>query len=467
MLFNSLTFLVFFLAVFTIFWALPNWRARKILLLAASYCFYAAWSPPFVLLLAASSWIDWSLARRIAQAQDAGLRKMLVAASIAVNLLLLGYFKYGGFLLENFVWLLAQAGIAYAPAQSNIVLPLGISFYTFASISYIVDVYRREIDTQWSLLDYALFVGFFPHLVAGPIVRGKCLLPQFANPALPSSNKVGWGLTLVTLGSFIKIVLADSILAPTIEEVYAAPARFGAPDVWAAVLGFSGQIYFDFAGYSMCAIGIALCFGFSFPDNFVRPYGARGFSDFWRRWHVSLSSWLRDYLYIPLGGGRYGVGKTCRNLLIVMLIGGLWHGASWMFVLWGGLHGLCLIAERAFLTPGKDNGPALQLPLTLLTFALVTLMWIPFRSPDGAAAWEILKGLLRFSAPTVNAGQNLIVTALMVVTLAWQIGWRDMSFENGFAKLGGVLQFAIIATCMLSIFLVSGGDARAFIYFQF
>jgi alginate O-acetyltransferase complex protein AlgI len=313
MLFNSLTFLIFFIVVFTLHRVMPGWSAKKLLLLIASYVFYAAWNPPYVVILLFSTSLDWWLARLVWKSQDPRRRRLLLTVSLVANLSLLGFFKYGNFLLDNTRLLLGAFGVHYAPPGFDIVLPIGISFYTFASLSYTIDVYRREIEGDAPYLDYALFVSFFPHLVAGPIVRARQLLPQIATPRSASRDQLGWGLCLVIIGLFTKTVLADAVFAPVVDAAYANPA-LGALESWAAVLGFSGQIYCDFAGYSLCAIGLALCFGFEFPDNFRYPYGARGFSDFWRRWHITLSTWLRDSLYIPLGGNRHGEGRTYLSL---------------------------------------------------------------------------------------------------------------------------------------------------------
>jgi D-alanyl-lipoteichoic acid acyltransferase DltB (MBOAT superfamily) len=266
-------------------------------------------------------------------------------------------------------------------------------------------------------------------------------------------------------------VLADTIFAPIVDQVFVAPGRYGAIDHWAAVLGFSGQIYFDFSGYSLCAIGLALCFGFEFPDNFRQPYAARGFSDFWRRWHITLSSWLRDYLYIPLGGNRGGKLRAGRNLMLTMLLGGLWHGASWMYVLWGALHGLYLAVER-WLRGGShasDNAPPrLDLALTLFTFLIVTLTWIPFRAGDVSTGAAVLAGLFRFGGGTrLDFFPLVLCYAVIAATVRWHFALRDSSLEAWFGARGRVAQMAIVATCLIGIFLCSGGDERAFIYFQF
>ena len=471
MLFNSLTFLIFFGVVFALYQLISNWTLRKRLLLVASYLFYAAWNPPYVVILIFSTTVDWYIARRVWRCEDAARRKVLLIVSLVTNLSLLGFFKYGGFLLDNFRFLMDAIGVAYQPPAWDIALPIGISFYTFASLSYTIDVYRREVRGDWGLLDYALFVSFFPHLVAGPIVRAKLLLPQIAEPRRATAAQVNWGLVLVCIGLFCKVVLADSIFAPVADQVYAAPTSFGAVDTWAAVLGFSGQIYFDFSGYSLCAIGLALCFGFEFPDNFRYPYAARGFSDFWRRWHITLSSWLRDYLYVSLGGNRGGEAKTYRNLMLTMLIGGLWHGASWLFVIWGGLHGAYLAIER-WLTrpatqaraPSRSTGVA----LSLLTFLIVTLTWIPFRSPDMTNVVQVLAGLFRFGVPAkLQFTPMLLCYASIATMLCWQLSMRNSSLEERFGKLGRIPQTVVVGLCLVTMFLCSGGDERAFIYFQF
>lgn len=470
MLFNSLTFLVFFVAVYGLYWAIPGWSAKKWLLLLASYVFYAAWNPPYILVLAFSTMLDWWLARRIAGATTVVNRRFLLVLSLVGNLGLLSYFKYGNFVLENFQEILAWLGYLYPKPAFSITLPIGISFYTFASLSYTIDVYRKDIKADCRFSDYALFVSFFPHLVAGPIVRASYLLPQIENPKLPTADQIGWGAAWVVMGLFAKTVLADGLLAPMVDAYYAKPAGFPAIEAWIAVLAFSGQIYFDFSGYSLCAIGLAMSFGFLFPDNFRHPFAARGFADFWRRWHMSLSIWLRDYLYIPLGGNRQGELRTCANIGLTMLIGGLWHGASWMFVLWGGLHGLFLIAER--LLRGKRSnvaGPAYGF-LEVCTFLAVSLAWIPFRVATPDAAATVARSLVanwQASSLAWPSFESLMALAVMLLTLRWHAALRDSSLKAWFVGLGFGLQTSGLALCLIGIFLFSGESPHAFIYFQF
>lgn len=471
MFFNSLTFLVFYGLVYLLYWITPTWSGKKLLLLLASYCFYAAWSPPYVLLLLLSTSLDWYLARLIGASQQQGRRRVLLGLSLTSNLALLGYFKYGNFLLENFSTLLNHIGVAFHPPSASIILPVGISFYTFASLSYTMDVYRNEIKSDWRFIDYAFFVSFFPHLVAGPIVRASCLLPQIATPRRVTSNQIAWGLSLVVMGLFAKAIVADTLFAPVVNHFYAAPSAYGAIDAWPAILSFSGQIYYDFCGYTLCAIGLALTFGFSFPDNFRYPYAARSFSDFWRRWHISLSSWLRDYVYISFGGNRRGIVATCIFLLATMLLGGLWHGASWMFVLWGLLHGTYLLFERVYrhLRP-RDPPPgfARHRIAELVIFIIVTLTWIPFRATSTGDAAAALLALAR--APTLDSYFGLretLAVVAMLVTLIWHMRLRESSLERVTSKIGPVGFSVVLLVCLTSLFLFSGGDEHAFIYFQF
>ena len=322
MIFNSYTFIVFFM-VMLVMHNLPfSWKTKKINLLIASYIFYAAWNPPFILLLWLSTVIDFFVGRALYNQRDNGKRKLLLVVSLIGNLGMLCFFKYGGFLLENFTQLVNALGTDYHPAKPNIILPAGISFYTFTTLCYTIDMYKRKSEPVKSMLDFSLFVTFFPHLVAGPIVRPPQLVPQFETPRKANQKQLLQGLFAVTLGMFMKVVLADSMLSGPANQVFNSHDALSTLDAWMGVLAFSGQIFFDFAGYSTCAIGTALCLGFVLPENFLFPYAAIGFSDFWRRWHITLSSWLRDYLYIPLGGNRKGKFRMHFNLTITMLLGG-------------------------------------------------------------------------------------------------------------------------------------------------
>lgn len=476
MLFNSLTFLIFFAGVL-FFHNLPlSWRLKKIQLLLASYLFYAAWNPPFVVLLWISTLTDWFVGRAMASTTATNRRCGLLYASLGVNLGLLGYFKYAGFLLDNFASALGTFGVDYQPAAPDIILPLGISFYTFQTLSYTFSIYRGESQPCRSFLDYALFVTFFPQLVAGPIVRSSEFLPQCATPRRADVRQMSWGLVLLTFGLFQKMVLADVLLAPTADLVFDSVGSLGVLDAWVGTLAFSGQIFFDFAGYSSCAIGAALCLGFVLPENFRFPYAAIGFSDFWRRWHMSLSSWLRDYVYITVGGNRLGLSRTYVNLMFTMMIGGLWHGASWHFVVWGGLHGLYLAIERFLRPTFRANlvSPGLrQLALAFLTFLLVSVTWIFFRAQSIGDAVKIISvlggglsggsGSWLIQVARWHVGQVMLV---LTATFVLQFYLRDTDLEERYCALPLWVRGPLLGLLLLAILAVPGDD-RAFIYFQF
>ncbi len=471
MVFNSLTFAVFFAAVLLLHNLPLAWRTRKINLLVASYVFYAAWNPPFVILLWVSTVVDWWAAKKLVDAQRPVARHAWMLLSVVANLGMLGYFKYGGFLLENFGALMAALGVVYRPPSLDIVLPVGISFYTFATMSYTLDIYLRRAQPARNFLDYALFVTFFPHLVAGPIMRPTELVPQFETPRRASANQLAFGLALMTLGLFQKVVLADGFLAGPVEAVYDGTKIPGALDAWAATLAFSGQIFCDFAGYSTTAIGAAMCLGFAMPDNFRFPYAAIGFSDFWKRWHITLSAWLRDYLYIPLGGNRHGDARTYLALMATMLLGGLWHGASWTFVVWGGLHGIYLVAERLLRRRfgGWHPDPPASFALGMLTFALINLTWVFFRAKTFGGAWLVLEGMLGLNAKAVPIlpAVDLIAVAVIVggiVAAHWLM--RERTLETLLERVPAPLLGAIWA-CLVFAIVIEQGSGSAFIYFQF
>ena len=472
MIFNSLTFAVFFAIVMAIYYLPWSWTQRKAFLLVASYVFYAAWNPPFVLLLIASTVIDWYVAKWLSYTESPVGRRALLLVSLVFNLGVLAFFKYGGFLLDNFVRLAAATGVEYHPLAWNIVLPIGISFYTFLTLSYTIDVYHRKIEPGGSFLDYAFFITFFPHLVAGPIIRAADFLPQCAAPRLANRDEIGWGLTLMAIGLFEKIVLADVVTAPVADLVYQSADRAGFLDAWIGTFAFAGQIFFDFAGYSTCAIGAALCLGFDLKDNFRFPYAAIGFSDFWQRWHISLSTWLRDYLYIPLGGNRDGEWATQRNLMITMLFGGLWHGASWRFVAWGGLHGTYLIAERSARKRYGQSAwiaaPAARVGLAVATFLLVCLTWVFFRASTFHDAARLIQAMTIGAPDSLVLGMWTVCVVLGVTGFLLVVHWwmRDSSLEDRWRALPWWGRSLLLASLLVSLSLVPGDD-RAFIYFQF
>ena len=473
MIFNSLTFVLFFAVVLALHYSpVFSWHQKKINLLLASYLFYAAWNPPFVILLWVSTVVDWWAAQWMVRSEKQSTRRTWMIISVVVNLGMLGYFKYGVFLLQNFVTFAASLGVTYVPPEWDIVLPVGISFYTFATLSYTLDVYLRRAKPAKSFLDYALFVTFFPHLVAGPIMRPTELVPQFSEARRATAHQLYFGFALIILGLFQKVVLADGFLAPVVEKVY--DAREGVPtmiDAWVATLAFSGQIFCDFAGYSTTAIGVAMGLGFAMPDNFRFPYAAVGFSDFWRRWHITLSSWLRDYLYIPLGGNRHGPARTYTALMGTMLLGGLWHGAAWTFVVWGGLHGTYLAVERWLRGKfsGWKPGPAAIFALGLLTYLLVNITWVFFRAKDFTVASNMLTSMAGAASNPVPMIALLPMLYAMVIVggiVATHWAMRDKTLEIAIERtpawlLGGLLGIMAIAI------VAEQGKGSAFIYFQF
>ena len=495
MLFNSYTFVAFFI-VMLILHNLPfPWKVKKINLLIASYIFYAAWNPPFILLLWLSTVVDFFVGRALYTQENKHKRNVLLVLSLIGNLGMLCFFKYGGFLLENFVVLANAVGINFHPAKPSIILPAGISFYTFTTLCYTIDMYKRKSKPVKSMLDFSLFVTFFPHLVAGPIVRPPQLVPQFETPRKANQQQMLQGLFLISMGLFMKVVLADSMLSSSADSVFGFGGTLKTIDAWLGVLAFSGQIFFDFAGYSVCAIGAAMCLGFVLPQNFRYPYAAIGFSDFWRRWHITLSAWLRDYLYIPLGGNRKGEFRTYVNLMITMLLGGLWHGANWTFVVWGALHGSYLCVERLFrprkAPSGEEPIPEL-VPVTvtatasfvpaffrnkafqnflfaLFTFFLVNVTWVFFRSPDFTTAWRLLTSMFT----RVSNGVPLLATIDMIKVSVVVV---FMVATHWFMRNTTVLEVAqktkwwivgIVWTAMLLLLILSQASSNSFIYFQF
>lgn len=470
--FNTYTFICFFAIVLVLHTLLRNWQAQKINLLIASYLFYSAWNPVFVLLLMFSSLADWILAHKIHNSEQAPVKKQFLILSLLINLGLLAYFKYGNFFLENIVQLINTTDFNYQPAKADIILPVGISFYTFQTLSYTIDVYRGKITPGKSLTDYALYVAFFPQLVAGPIVRASDFLPQCETPRRATQDQLGWGLALLTMGLFVKIIFADTIFAPVVDKVYENPQQFGNVETWTAIFAFSGQIFCDFSGYSTCAIGAALCLGFILPDNFKAPYAAVGFRDFWHRWHISLSTWLRDYLYISLGGNRASTARTQVNLMVTMLIGGLWHGASWLFILWGGLHGIYLVIENALRRIIKlEAKGVIEIALILFTFLMVSLTWVFFRAKTLSDAIQIFNNLA-ISSPsskelTLSGEEIGLALFASLILIVWQVLIRKHSIESFYKNISPLSRGLLLTSQLLIIFLFASGDDRAFIYFQF
>jgi D-alanyl-lipoteichoic acid acyltransferase DltB (MBOAT superfamily) len=455
-LFPTVTFAVFFMVVLPVSWALMRrqvaWRGW---ILLASYVFYAWWDWRFVFLLAASTVVNHVLAVAIYRATVLPARKALLALAVAFDLGLLAYFKYAGFFASSADNLLGTSWIV------NVTLPVGISFYTFMAISYVVDTYRGELVPA-SFARFAVFQAFFPHLVAGPIVRASELLPQLEEPRDPRRVDYSRAFFLIVSGLFLKVVIANHLATHIVDDVFAAPNRHSSLEVLVAVYGYAVQIFADFCGYTNIAIGVALLLGFEFPQNFASPYAAVTLQDFWRRWHMTLSRWLRDYLYIPLGGNRKGRILTYRNLLLTMLLGGLWHGAAWTFVAWGGIHGLVLALERATgWRPSKWLG-------RLVTFHIVCFAWIFFRADSFTRAGEILSRL--FSAwgepsPLVTTS----VVLAIVVGIAGQYVRPGLltGLLGAFQRLPALAQAACVGVALVVVNTLGPEGVAPFIYFRF
>ena len=477
MIFNSLPFAAFFLIVGPLYWFLGRWgyKAQNLLLLGASYFFYGWVDWRLCGLLLVSTGVDFTVGQRLAKDGEPSTRKRLVLVSIVVNLGILGFFKYFGFFTDSFAEALNRAGVDFLAPSLNIILPVGISFYTFQSMSYTIDVYRRRLEPITNLRDFALYVAYFPQLVAGPIERATRLMPQIQKDrAFPTAEKWSSGLGLIALGLFKKVVIADTA-AGVVQDVYGRSGTAGVLELLVATYVFALQIYGDFSGYSDIARGVSRLLGIELMENFRQPYLATSVTDFWRRWHISLSEWLRDYLYIPLGGNRRGPRRTMINLGLTMLLGGLWHGAAWTFVVWGGLHGLYLAAERA-VRP-RDWAPRGRLAhglWTLATFHLVCLAWVFFRADTFGQAADVLVGIASLrglssgllDAVPVKDVLNVLGPGLLALGLVDHLQ-RRTGDELGIVRLPHMAQGAVYGGFVALIILFSGGAPVPFLYFQF
>jgi len=471
MLFNSLSFVVFLVVVLTLYYSkLLNWKGKKGMLLLASYVFYGLWNPPLVLLLWISTLVDWTAGKKLAVESNQRKRKLWLILSLVVNLGFLAFFKYRDFLLDNFTSVVNTYGYGYEAQPMNIILPMGISFYTFQTMSYTIDIYKKKITPAKTFLDFALYVTFFPQLVAGPIVRAQDLITQFYEKKRASTQQFLWGTFLLTMGLFMKIVLADTLLSSTSDRVFGSTFISHGLDAWTGTLAFSGQIFFDFAGYSTCAIGIALMLGIVLPDNFKYPYAAVGFSDFWRRWHITLSTWLRDYVYIPLGGNRHGMTRIYAALMITMLLGGLWHGAAWTFVVWGGLHGIYLVVERLLRQKIKLKLNLFTgILMALLTYTLVNLTWVFFRAREFSIAKNMITSMLFFDEEGEKIlGSFDVFKVLALITLLFISHWvmRDTSMKAVSQKIPTWV-LGVFWAILFFLIIIAQGNSEQFIYFQF
>jgi alginate O-acetyltransferase complex protein AlgI len=469
LLFNSLEYALFLPVVLLLYFRLGH-RQQNLFLLAASYVFYAWWDWRFLSLLVLSTALDYAVGLKIGTArrqQDPSLAKRWLVVSVVANLGILGAFKYYGFFVESLNVLLVQLGVAPARGLLEIVLPVGISFYTFQSLSYTIDIYRAKLTAVDDPVDYALFVAFFPQLVAGPIERATHLLPQIQKPRTVHPEDWERGIYLILIGLVRKVTIADTA-GGLVDRVFADPGLHTPVQLAAGAVLYSIQIYCDFAGYSDIARGTARLMGFDLMRNFRHPYFATSPADFWRRWHISLSTWIRDYLFIPLGGSRRGLARTCINLIVSLTLSGLWHGAAWNFVAWGFMHGLLLAGQRVY---GEWNGEAdtarssaVNLLSGIATFAVVTLLFVVFRAGDAATIMQYMAGFAELSLQGELALIPLMVLTMLV--LAIDVPQALSDDEYVFLKLGA---FARPALAVLAVLLVifGGRTSAPFIYFQF
>ena len=469
MLFNSLTFFLFFGVVFLLYLVLPH-RGQNRLLLAASYLFYGAWDWRFLFLLMFTTTTDFLFARAIGASDSPRTRKGWVGASVVLDLGILGFFKYFNFFVDSFAALLEGLGLHSSLPVLRIVLPVGISFYTFQSMSYTIDVYRGVLPPARRWSDFALYVAFFPQLVAGPIERATNLLPQVQQPRTVSDYGLGHGAFLILWGLFQKVVIADN-LCRLADAAFTRPPE-SALAVLLGIYAFALQIYCDFAGYSNIARGVAMMLGFRLMLNFRNPYFATNPSDFWKRWHISLSTWLRDYLYIPLGGNRGGAARTRRNLMLTMLLGGLWHGAAWTFVAWGLFHGLLLTLHRGLakvLPPLAGRG--WKFLKIAVFFHLICISWLLFRADTFRQAFELLRVLLTgwrhlpaLSTMLSSAGTLAFYGLPLGIMEIWQYKSGDPLVA---LKAPRPVRALLYLALFYGIVIFGESHAQSFIYFQF
>jgi len=469
MLFIELRFLLFFILVFSIYWALPGNTSRKLWLLFSSYVFYAAWDWRFLSLILISTTVDYWVGLRLHQNKTESQRRWLLITSLCINFGLLAFFKYLNFFYDSTVAFFRLLGLNFSESTMKIILPVGISFYTFQTLSYTIDIYRRKLDPSKNFLDVALFVAFFPQLVAGPIVRASVFLPQLKDKKIFSGVKVRTFLLLFLTGFIKKACIADN-LAPFVDSYYAYPGAYNGLSSLISTFAYSIQIYCDFSGYSDMAIACAGLMGYHFPLNFNFPHFARNLTDFWRRWHISFSTWLRDYLYISLGGNRKKRVFLYRNLMITLLLGGLWHGAGWTFVIWGGINGIALIIQKVWSKNVKiTNNISLKKIWALisvgLTFYWLTFARIFFRAEDLGKSWKIVKSFVFLK----GEGKALPSQLFLIFLLLAIVSWAAMKLkEKNWQEKIPAWQFAIGYGAALAIsFSLVPLNYRPFIYFQF
>ncbi len=475
MLFTNGTYYVFLIAVFFAYWAIAKRvRLRIVFLLFVSCLFYLAIGGRPLLLLLAISAIDFTTTRLMNRYDDRTSRRRFLLASLTIDISVLCVFKYANFFIESASTAASPFGFALSSWRPNIVAPIGISFFIFQSLAYVIDVYRKDTEPARSYADYLAFVSFFPTIVAGPILRAKHLLPQLRARLALDSATGGQALFLIALGLIKKIAIADYLSANLVDRVFDFPERFSSLEVLAAIYGYALQIYADFSGYSDIAIGSAMLLGFKMPVNFNAPYRAVDLPDFWRRWHISLSTWLRDYVFFAISGPRArNVTVLYCGLVVTMLVGGLWHGAAWTFVLWGLLHGVGLAATRAWagvrkrLGITKHNTRWARLASTVITFHFVCFAWIFFRADTVSGAVGVLRQLLTLSIDTSNLGLSLALFIMGGLAAQWLPDGLFRIALNGFVRLPAPAQACVLFVLALGLYSVASSDVVPFIYSRF
>lgn len=465
MIFTSVQYIVFFAVILLLLHVIHVNKYKKMLLLVASYLFYSFWDYRFVALIVGMTLVNHLASSIISRSGNDRERKLWLAISVVANLATLGFFKYYNFFVESANVFLGQWGLSFP--FLNIVLPVAISFVTFEVMSYTIDIYRKEIKSH-SFWDFSLLVVFFPHLVAGPILKPRQFLPQLEKDIVIKRDNVISGIQIFIFGVVKKVVIADN-LAHFVDPVFDNPSMYNSLTVWCAVLGYAVQIYCDFSGYSDMAIGSARCMGLSIPRNFNLPYLSLSVTEFWRRWHISLSTWLREYLYYSLGGNRKGRFRQYVNLTIVMLLGGLWHGASWNFVVWGLLHGLGLAIHKAyfdfFLKKKAIQSRIYQSCAWLLTFVFVCVTWVFFRSPSFATSGEILKKMFLFDNQGISWYYPLLAVCMTIVVASHIVGRKMEDYPQ--VDIRNFRGIFIIVFVLMGILFLMPVNSSPFIYFQF
>src|SRR5271163_5164442 len=456
MLFPTIDFGLFFALSLALVWSLNSQNnLKKVALLALSLAFYASWNWRFLLLLLASGVISYLVGLYVDAAAARPFRRFALALGVALDLGILAYFKYLDFFIAQVLTFAHALGLNPSIAFVNVTLPVAISFMTFHAISYIVDVYRGRLAASRSPVDILLYISFFPHLVAGPIVRAHEFLPQLASPQNPGDFSLSENMLLILGGLFKKMVIANYLAVRFVDPVFTDPSQFSRFDLIMAVYAYAIQIYADFSAYTDIAIGVAALLGYRFPENFDQPYRAIGFRDFWRRWHISLSSWLRDYLYIPLGGNT-GDWRRYKNLMITMLLGGLWHGAAWNFAIWGGIHGGLLVVEHRFLGEHWTESARLWVKVvgTVITFQLVCLTWIFFRAVDLPHALSFIGGFSRLSAASTLATPFILILISALLAAQFLPTGRMAILERYAIRMPQIAQGAVAGALMIAIFSI-------------